>query len=185
VLQILIHKRRVASVMFAVVFTVAALDAAVASIQAGQEISRNAESIHQEIVFTAGRDRVYTALTNPQQFTKVVELGPLKNVGPAEIGPRAGDTFSLFGGHIVGRSIELTPSQRIVQAWRTVDWPAGVYSVARFELRSQGAQTLVVFDHTGFPAGESASLLDGWNSHYWEPLKKFLSIGPGERRENR
>jgi activator of HSP90 ATPase len=101
----------------------------------------------------------------------------MKNAAPAEIGPKAGDTFSLFGGHIVGRNIELTPSQRLVQAWRTTDWPVGVYSVVRFELRSQGAQTLVVFDHTGFPAGESASLLDGWNSHYWEPLKQFLALG--------
>jgi hypothetical protein len=45
-----------------------------------------------------------------------------------------GGAFTLFGGHITGRHIELVPDQRIVQAWRVVDWIPVVYSIVKFEL---------------------------------------------------
>jgi hypothetical protein len=47
------------------------------------EISRTAESIHQEPVFKANRKRVYEALTDTQQFDKVIQLsGVLKSLPP-------------------------------------------------------------------------------------------------------
>ena len=137
-------------------------------------VSKGAEAIHQEVTFAASRHRVYVALTDAVQFTAVTALGPMKGAPPAQISRDAGGVFSLFGGHILGRQIELVPDQRLVQAWRTVDWPPGVYSIARFELKGDGAQTTLVFDHTGFPAGETASLAKGWTEHYWEPLKLYL-----------
>jgi len=82
--------------------------------------------------------------------------------------------FILFGGHIIGRQIELVPNERIVQAWRVVDWEPGVYSIAKFELREQGSGTKIVLDHMGFPKGLGEHLAAGWRSHYWEPLEKFL-----------
>ncbi len=94
---------------------------------------------------------------------------------PTAISREPGGSFTLFGGHIIGRQIELTPNERIVQAWRVVDWAAGIYSIAKFELIEQGAGTKLVFDHTGFPQGLGQHLADGWKSHYWEPLEKFLA----------
>jgi activator of HSP90 ATPase len=81
----------------------------------------------------------------------------------------------MFGGIILGRHIELVPHERIVQAWREKDWTAGVYSIVRFQLAEQGAQTKLVFDHTGFPQGAAEHLAPGWWSHYWEPLRKYIS----------
>jgi activator of HSP90 ATPase len=80
-----------------------------------------------------------------------------------------------FGGYITGRHIELAPNERIVQAWRAGGWEPGKYSIARFELREQGEQTKIVFDHTGFPNGDAEHLLEGWNTNYWEPLRKYLA----------
>src|SRR5260370_40154486 len=51
-----------------------------------------------------------------------------------EIYSEVGGTFSLFAGHIVGRRLELVPNERIVQAWRVLPWPEGIYSIARLEL---------------------------------------------------
>lgn len=92
----------------------------------------------------------------------------------AKIEARAGGAFSLFDGHIIGRNIELVPDRRIVQAWRVVDWPEGIYSIARFELDAQGSGTRLVFDHTSFPAGLHDHLASGWQERYWAPLKKYL-----------
>lgn len=85
-----------------------------------------------------------------------------------------GGAFSLFDGHIVGRNVELISDRRIVQAWRVVPWPEGVYSIARFELQGQGSGTWVVLDHTGFPADLAEHLASGWQENYWEPLRKYV-----------
>ena len=135
-------------------------------------ISHTCESIHQEVVFKALRKRVYEALTQSKRFAQVTDF--VMKGASAEISADEGGAFSLFGGVILGRHIELVPYERIVQAWREKDWPAGSYSVVRFQLNEQGAETKLVFDHTGFPDGAAAHLAPGWWSHYWEPLQKYL-----------
>jgi activator of HSP90 ATPase len=144
------------------------------------EVSHTAESIHQEPEFKASSKRIYTALTDPKQFDKIVELsGVLKamklGTKPSQISPVVGGPFTLFGGFITGRQLELIPDKRIVQAWKVGDWPEGIYSIARFEFVPQGAGTKIVFDHTGFPKSDAESLASGWKAHYWEPLAKLLA----------
>jgi activator of HSP90 ATPase len=132
-------------------------------------ISRTAESIHQEVVFKASRERVYEAIMDDKQFSKVT------GDQVAEISREGGGAFSLFGAKIKGRNVELLPNERIVQAWRSEGWEHGIYSIARFELVAQGTGTRLVFDHTGFPKGEAEHLATGWTSHYWDPLAKYLA----------
>ena len=168
--------RRQAIVGFAMVFG----GLTVGSAKAEDEISRTAESIHQEPVFKANRKLVYEALTDSKQSDKVIQLsGVMQSMHlgekPAEISREVGGAFTLFGGYITGRQVELVPGERIVQAWRTGGWPSGVYSIAKFELVEQGSGTRIVFDHTGFPKGEAESLASGWKAHYWEPLAKLLA----------
>src|SRR5580765_6158928 len=84
-------------------------------------ISHTADSIHQEPVFTASPMRVYEALTDAKQFTRVVKFsGVLQAMHlpdkPAEISDKVGGPFALFGGFITGRHIELVPAVRVVQA---------------------------------------------------------------------
>jgi uncharacterized protein YndB with AHSA1/START domain len=157
-----------------------AIDPTKALAQPAGEISHSAESIHQEVTFKASRARVYEALTEARQFDEVVRLsGATQSMHlgdkPAEISREVGGAFTLFGGHITGRHVELVPNGRIVQAWRTGSWSPGVYSIAKFELVDQGSGTRIVFDHTGFPGGEAESLASGWKANYWEPLAKLLA----------
>jgi activator of HSP90 ATPase len=137
-----------------------------------EEQSTGAEALltylHQEIDIKASAQRIYEALLDSKQFAALTGLA-------AEIKREAGGAFSTFGGLIVGRTIELVPNQRIVQAWRPANWDPGVYSVVKFELKGQGSQTKVVLDHTGFPEGSFRHLDSGWYQRYWEPLKKYLA----------
>jgi activator of HSP90 ATPase len=147
---------------------------------AEDEISHTAASIHQEPVFMASPKRVYEALTDAKQFTRVIQLsGALQKMHlpdqPAVISKEEGGAFALYGGFITGRHIELVPNVRVVQAWRAGDWPAGVYSIAKFELVVQGSGCKIAFDHTGFPEDDAKSLASGWKAHYWEPLAKVLA----------
>jgi activator of HSP90 ATPase len=145
-----------------------------------EEVTRSAELIHQEPTFDASRKRVYEALTDTNQFDQVAHLGAAMQAGmslgtkPTKISRQVGGAFVLFGGHIVGRHIELVLNERIVQAWRVVNWDPGVYSIVKFELVAQGSGTRIVFDHAAFPAGQGEHLAAGWQANYWEPLAKFL-----------
>jgi activator of HSP90 ATPase len=136
-------------------------------------ISHSCECIHQQVVLKATRKRVYEALTDEKKFAQVTDF--IIKGASAQISTEVGGAFSIFGGVILGRHSELVPFERIVQAWREKDWPAGVYSMVRFELDELGSQTNVVFDHTGFPEGASVHLAHGWWTHYWEPLQKYLA----------
>jgi activator of HSP90 ATPase len=172
--------RRQAIVGVAIAFGGLALGSPKAWSGAEEEISRTAEAIHQEPVIKASRKRVYEALTDAKQFDKVIQLsGVMQSMHlgdkPAEISREVGGAFTLFGGYITGRHVELVPNERIVQAWRTGGWDPGVYSLAKFELVEQGAESKIVFDHTGFPKGEAEVLASGWKAHYWEPLQKLLA----------
>lgn len=124
-------------------------------------------SLHQEIPLAANISKIEAALLDAKQFAAFTGLG-------ATIDAHDGGAFSLFGGMIVGRNVELVASKRIVQAWRPAEWDPGVYSVVKFEFRSSGSGTLVVLDHTGFPPGDHDHLTSGWQEHYWEPLKKLF-----------
>ncbi len=143
-------------------------------------LTRSSEAIHQEPVLKASPKRVYEALLDAQQFQKVELLSLAMDAStltakPAKIGREVGSSFSLFGDFIVGRQLELVPNQRIVQAWREISWPAGIHSIVKFELAEQGSGTRIIFDHTGFPAGNGEHLAAGWKAHYWDALEKFLA----------
>ena len=125
-------------------------------------------ALHQEVELPASAARVESALLDEKQFAAFSGL-------PASIDGREGGAFSMFSGMIVGRTVEIVSGERVVQAWRPTHWDAGVYSLVKFEFRPSGNATLVVLDHTGFPAGQFDHLSAGWYAHYWEPLKKFLA----------
>jgi len=124
--------------------------------------------IHQEIDFNVSPARIYEILLDAKQFAAFTK-------DTAEIQPTACAAFRLFGGRIEGRNVELVPNQRIVQAWRPAAWPAGIYSIVRFELTAHDAGTRIVFDHTGFPEPNWEHLNEGWPRSYWEPLRSYLS----------
>lgn len=124
-------------------------------------------TLHQEAYFDASPQRIYEAFLDSKIFAAFTGM-------PAEIGRHVGDAFSMFGKRIVGRNIELVPSERIVQAWRPADWDPGMYSIVRFEFTARGSQAKVVLDHTGFPEGTYDHLNAGWPLRYWNPLRKYL-----------
>ena len=147
-------------------------------------ISNSSQSIHQEPTFQVDRRRIYEALTDAAQFDQIIRLGAAMRSGAIEskaskISSQVGGSFSLFGGYIVGRHLDLVRNRRIVQAWRVQSWGPGEYSIVKFDLTEQGAGTKIIFDHKGFPAGLAQHLATGWKGNYWEPLEKYLAQKPG------
>jgi len=129
-------------------------------------------SLHQEVPLDAGPERIYDILMDSKQFASFTGL-------PATIDPNVGGSFSLFGGMIVGRNVELARGRLIVQAWRPADWDPGLYSIVRFVLKPAGSGSVVVLDHSGFPPGDFDHLSIGWKEHYWQRLTTYLAAHAG------
>jgi activator of HSP90 ATPase len=122
--------------------------------------------IHQEVVLPASPARVYAALTSSAEFTAATGRA-------AEIGAGEGAAFSLFGGMIHGRHVELAPGARVVQAWRVKMWEPGMYSLVKFTVVPEGSGSKLVLDHTSYPAEQKEHLVAGWEKNYFEPLAKI------------
>ena len=126
-------------------------------------------TIRQTVTLPAAPARVYAVLLSANDFSAFT------GGREASIDAKAGGAFSMFGGHITGRTVELNPDTRIVQAWRSKTWPEGHYSIVRFDIAAEGAGSTLTLEHSGFPVSEQAHLTEGWSKMYWEPLKKHLA----------
>jgi uncharacterized protein YndB with AHSA1/START domain len=150
---------------------------------AADGLSYTSEAIRQEVTLDASPQRVYQALTGTKEFDSITRLSDgtalLNAAGakPTAISTEVGGSFTLFGGYITGRHLEVLPNERLVQAWREGSWKAGAFSIVVFSLTADGGKTKLNFEHRGFPNGNGISLARGWHSHYWEPLAKYLAQG--------
>jgi len=134
---------------------------------AASSASATRTSLHYDVEFASTPERIYKLLLGSDEFAAMTGL-------PAAIDAREGGAFSMFGGLIFGRNVELVPNLRIVQAWHSSSWAAGIYSIVKFEMESKGTKTRMQLDHTGFPEGKADHLDSGWNGHYLKPMAKLL-----------
>lgn len=123
--------------------------------------------IHHDVTFEASPARVYRALMDSAEHTEYTGL-------PADIGATEGEAFSLFGGRVTGRHLELVPDRRIVQAWRATHWPDGAHSIVRIELHPEGEHTRLILNHDAVPEAHAAHVDRHWRTRYWEALTCYL-----------
>lgn len=101
--------------------------------------------------------------------------------GGAQIDARVGGRFTAWDGYIAGSTLELVEGERIVQAWRTSEWPEG-YDDSRLEITlapaAEGSGTKLTMVHEGVPSAQAKALEQGWIDHYWTPLRRYLAGDP-------
>ena len=73
-------------------------------------------------------------------------------------------------------ALELDPPRRIVQSWRTTEFPEGSPD-SRLEvlLEPDGAGTRLTLVHTEIPDGQGARYEEGWKENYFTPMKAYFS----------
>ena len=93
----------------------------------------------------------------------------------AFVTPGVGGKFSAWDGYIEGTNLELVPDKRIVQAWRSSDFPDGSPdSRVEITLVQADAGTKVTIKHTNIPDGQGPEFKDGWNEFYFQPMKAYF-----------
>ena len=95
--------------------------------------------------------------------------------GKAQILPRRGTRFTAWDGYISGSNIIIQPYGRIVQTWRTTEFPPGAADSTLeilFEKVDDGTKLTIL--HTNIPSGESRKYEKGWRDYYFRPMKKYF-----------
>ncbi len=97
---------------------------------------------------------------------------------PARIEPRVGGAFTAWDGYISGRTAALKPYTRIVQDWRTTEFPDGSAD-SKLELILEPVEggTKLTLTHSNIPEGQADSYKDGWDEYYFIPMRKYFSKG--------
>ncbi|MBI5294194.1 MAG: SRPBCC domain-containing protein [Chloroflexi bacterium] len=94
---------------------------------------------------------------------------------PAQVDGRVGGTFSAWDGYITGVTLELEPSQRIVQAWRTTGFPEGAPdSRLEIQLKPVGGGTRLTLIHSDMPPDQEDSYRQGWEDFYFSPMREYF-----------
>ena len=94
----------------------------------------------------------------------------------AQIEPGVNGVFSAWDGYISGRTLEIEPPHRILQSWRTTEFPEGSPDSRLeilFEEIEDGTQLRLI--HTNIPAGQGEDYRQGWQEFYFQPMQKYYS----------
>ncbi len=103
-------------------------------------------------------------------------LDPALHAEMTGAGATAGSdgAFTAWDGYIAGRTLESDRPRRIVQAWRTSEFPSGAPD-SRLEILFQATPrgTRVTFVHTEIPKGQGAAYRGGWKDYYLTPIRTW------------
>jgi uncharacterized protein YndB with AHSA1/START domain len=125
--------------------------------------------------FAASPERVFEAWLSPGEHTKMT--GSFAQL-------EADGAFLAWDGYITSRTLEQQPPARIVQAWRTTEFPAGTPdSRVTVTFTPEAAGTRVTIDHDDIPEGQGAVWERGWNDFYFDPMERYFACAPTRLQE--
>ena len=127
------------------------------------------ETVRVSAVLPATADRIYAAWLDCAEHTRMT--GGKAIVEPARrrrAQPRGTATSPA-------QMLELEPGRRIVQTWRSTDFPLGAPdSRLEVHLREVEGGCEVAIIHTEIPEGQGAQYEEGWREHYLAPMPKYF-----------
>jgi activator of HSP90 ATPase len=93
----------------------------------------------------------------------------------AKVAGKVGGKFTAWDGYIFGSTLELEVDHRIVQAWRTSEFPDDAPD-SRLEvlLEETKSGTKVTLTHTNMPKDQADSYKQGWDDFYFKPMKEYF-----------
>lgn len=134
------------------------------------------ESFKISARFPISARELYQAWLNSKQHAGFTGAG-------AKIVPQVGGKFTAWDGYIWGKTLELTPYNRIVQAWRTTDFPDGCgNSIVEITLDEVDGGTKLIIEHSAIPEGQGEEYKEGWRQFYFKPMKAYFGKSAKKNR---
>jgi uncharacterized protein YndB with AHSA1/START domain len=127
------------------------------------------ESFEVSTVLPAKAERIYQAWLSSEEHAAFIDAS-------ARILPEVGARFSMWDGYIEGVNEELEPNRRIVQSWRTTEFPPDSPD-SRLEIVLEEVEggTRITLHHSNVPEGQGKQYREGWVEHYFEHMRRYFS----------
>jgi activator of HSP90 ATPase len=127
-------------------------------------------TITQRLVVPASPADVYEAFVNARKHAAFT--------GSAATGAaRVGGAFTACAGYISGIHRALVKGRKVVQSWRTTEWPADAPdSLLTLTFKKVKGGTEIKMVHSNVPAEQAVRYRQGWIDYYWTPLKAYFSL---------
>ena len=93
----------------------------------------------------------------------------------ASVEGRVGGALSAWDGYISGQILELEPYGKIVQTWRTTEFPEGSAD-SRLEVLMEAVEggTRLTLQHSDIPDGQGEMYAEGWEEYYFHPMREYF-----------
>jgi uncharacterized protein YndB with AHSA1/START domain len=132
------------------------------------------ESIQVSAVIPASPGKIFNAWLSSQEHTAFTG-------GAATIEPRVGGRHTAWDGYIEGVNLALEEGRRILQTWRSSDFPDGSTD-SKLEVLLEPAEggTKVTLVHTDIPEGQGRLYEQGWVDNYITPMQEYFLEGEEE-----
>ena len=93
----------------------------------------------------------------------------------ATVEPNVGGRMSAWDGYISGKLVQLDLGRRIIQSWRTTDFPKGAPD-SRVEVHFEAVYdgTRVTILHSDIPEGQGEKYRQGWQEFYFQPMRAYF-----------
>jgi activator of HSP90 ATPase len=136
--------------------------------QEKKRVSAKTKTIKLKEFIPVDPEEVYDALLNEEKHTAFTGA-------KATCDRRVGGKFTAWDGYISGTNVRLENGRRIVQEWKTTEWPAGYKpSVLEFSFTPKSGGTEIRMIQKHVPAAQAENYSKGWVEHYWTPLKRYF-----------
>lgn len=126
------------------------------------------ESLELTEILKTSPERVYRAWLDSKEHSEITGA-------PTTIQPAVGATFQASDGYIHGMNLVLEPHRRIVQTWRTTEFPPGApHSKVELLFDPVPEGTKLTLRHTDIPEGQADRYREGWRDYYFSPMSDYF-----------
>lgn len=128
--------------------------------QSNNKRSTATMTVEQVVVFDIPPPPLFETFTDERRVSAFTQ-------GPAQIIPKAGGAFSMFGGAVSGEIISIETNKQIVQKWRFNTWPENHFSTVTLSFEEQVGKTQITLKQTGVPSSDYDRTKSGWEQFFW------------------
>jgi len=126
------------------------------------------EKVKLSVTLPASPDVIYKAWLNGKEHTKFTGEETKSSA-------KKGGEFLAGGGYMSGKNLELDPGKKIVQSWRSTEFPKDAEdSRLELQLEKSGKGTKLTLIHSDIPEGQKDMYKQGWKEFYFKPMKKYF-----------
>ena len=126
------------------------------------------DSIKLTKAFSVKPKVIYSAWLNSKEHSKMTG-------SKAKVNQKLNSSFSAWDGYITGKTTELQPNKKIIQQWRTTEFPDDAPdSIVEIELKETADGTELIMLHKNIPEGQGESYKNGWDDFYFKPMEEYF-----------